>query len=239
VLINMMVRIATEGREFAAEAADTVSSWLAEAGAPANLALAGGSTPAPMYRELRTRDVDWKNVVLWVGDERWVPPDHKDNNSRMARDALADHVPATFLPVPYDPTSPDKAAADYEAQLRDALPERNGRLSPDVVLLGIGDDGHTLSLFPETAALEETERLYVAHRVPKLDEWRLTATFPLIHEARHILFLVSGEGKAAAVARILEQTDATDPAKRVLDGDAEVVWLLDEGAASNLKRTPV
>ncbi len=234
----MNVTVAADGAALAAKAADMIAAWLNEADGIRSLALAGGSTPAATYRELRTREVAWANVVTWVGDERWVPPDHEDNNGRMARQTLVDHIPGSFLSVPYAEETPESAATVYEAELRQMLAVRDGRPSPDVVLLGLGDDGHTLSLFPGTAALSETERLYVANWVPKFDTWRLTATYPLVHAAQHVLFLVSGIGKAETVARILEDPDATDPARRIMEGNADVVWLLDNAAASLLTRLP-
>ena len=232
----MQVKVVENGEVLAATAADMISTWLSDTAGTATLAIAGGRTPADTYRELRRRNVDWERVVAWVGDERWVPPDDESNNGRMAREAFLDHVPAVFLPVPYTTDGPAAAAAAYESELRRVFPDRDGRPSPDIVLLGLGDDGHTLSLFPGTDALEERERLYVANWVPKFDAWRLTATYPLVHAARHVLFLVAGAGKAEAVARVLGSPDATDPARRIMDGDADVTWLLDEAAASDLSR---
>lgn len=233
----MQVEIVADGKALAVAAADKIVAWLADAEGTSSLALAGGSTPAATYAELRQRTLDWSKVTAWVGDERWVPPDHPDNNGRMARQMLVDHVPIGFIPVPYTGDHPGEAAARYEEQLRKDLATRNGAPSPDVVLLGMGDDGHTLSLFPGTEALDEHQRLYVANWVPKLDAWRLTATYPLVHNADHVLFLVAGAGKAATVARVLEDPEAADPARRVMDGSADVVWLLDEAAASELQST--
>jgi 6-phosphogluconolactonase len=234
----MRVEIARDAPGLAGAAADMIATWLNDTDGAATFAIAGGGTPAETYRQLRSRRVPWERVTAWVGDERWVPPDHPDNNGRMAREALIDHVPASFVPVPYAGETPESAAHEYEARLREILAVRDGRPAPDVVLLGIGDDGHTLSLFPGTAALEESERLYVANWVPKLDTWRVTATYPLVHAARHVLFLVAGAGKAETVARILEDPDADDPARRIMEGDADVVWLLDEAAAGRLTSEP-
>jgi 6-phosphogluconolactonase len=152
----------------------------------------------------------------------------------MVRRTLTDRVGATLLPVPYEGESPESASAAYAEQLVSVLSQREGKPSPDVVLLGIGDDGHTLSLFPGTAALDEQEKIYTANWVPKLDTWRVTATYGLVDAAQHVLFLVSGAGKADTVARILEDPTAGDPAARITSSMGEVVWLLDTEAASRL-----
>lgn len=228
------VVVADPGAGFAERGADLIANWLTAIDGPATLAAAGGSTPAPVYEELAARDVPWEDVIVWIGDERWVPQDHPDNNGRMVRRVLSERVGATFLPVPFEGESPESAATAYAAQLESVLARRDGTPSPDIVLLGIGDDGHTLSLFPGTAALDEYGRIYTANWVPKFDAWRVTATYKLIDAAQHVLFLVSGAGKADTVARILEDPDAADPAARITSGRGEIVWLLDSDAASRL-----
>ena len=230
----MHVVVTADAAGAACAAADLLSEWFGAGDGTVSFALAGGSTPAATYRELHDRDVEWERVVAWVGDERWVPPDHPDNNGAMARRALIDPVGARFLPVPWVASSAATAAATYEVDLRAVLSEADGQVRPDVVMLGMGADGHTLSLFPGTAALRERERLYVANWVPHLSTWRLTATFPLLDAARRLLVVVTGEGKAEAVAAVLEDSESELPMRRALDGGAAVTWIMDEAAASRM-----
>jgi 6-phosphogluconolactonase len=215
-----------------------IAGWLRQAAETgrASIGLAGGGTPGTTYARLRDEDIPWERVDAWLGDERWVPPDHPDNNGRLVRHTLLDHVPARFHPVPWEADSPQEAARRYEETLRGFLRREDGRLRPDVVVLGLGRDGHCASLFPGTEALEERDRLYVATRVPKLDAWRLTATLPLLHAAHRIVYIVTGDHKARAVAEALEGVPGS-PAGRVMEGEAEVTWFLDRGAASQLDRT--
>jgi 6-phosphogluconolactonase len=192
------------------------------------LGFAGGGTPEATYRDLRGRDLDWARVDAWLSDERWVPPDHERSNGRMAAKALLDHVEADFhRPRWSEFTEPHDAAAHYEAKLRSI---HHGH-RPDLILLGLGEDGHTASLFPGTKALEEMSRWFVANRVPQIDETRLTATFPLLWQARVVMVLVVGEQKAGAVA---ESMAGNTPASRLGEGEAEVEWHLDRAAASLL-----
>jgi 6-phosphogluconolactonase len=168
------------------------------------VALAGGSTPKATYEVLardHAEDVDWPNVHVFFGDERTVPPDHEDSNYRMAREALLDHVPVGSVHRMRGELPPDEAAASYETNLGQFF---GGEAVLDLVMLGIGGDGHTASLFPGTPALEVTDRLVVANPVPKLDTTRLTLTAPVLSAARAVSFLVAGEGKAEALREILE-----------------------------------
>jgi 6-phosphogluconolactonase len=193
-----------------------------------SLGLAGGTTPEATYRELRLRGQGWARVHAWLSDERWVPPDHQRSNGRMAAEALLDHVDAVFhRPRWSELLEPDDSAADYEATLRSI--HDGGR--PDVVLLGVGEDGHTASLFPGTAALTETKRWYVANEVPALGEERLTATFALLWRARLLMVLAVGRSKAPAVKASF---DGQTPAGRLGEGEAAVEWHLDRQAASLL-----
>ena len=189
----MRVRVLDGPDDIADIAAATIAQMLKDCGERATLGLAGGSTPRTTYTRLLHEDVDWDSVHAWVADERWVAPDHPDNNLRMARDTLFDRVPAHVYPVPWVPDGDlALAAAAYEQTLLEVLPAVNGIPHPDVVLLGIGEDGHTASLFPGTAALDVSDRWFVANWVPAKDSWRLTATLPLLHGARDIVFLASG-----------------------------------------------
>ncbi len=225
----MDVRILADPDGVAELASASIARRLATAGRRVTLGLAGGGTPRTTYLRLRDEAVPWGDVDVWLGDERWVPPDHPDSNLRMAREALLDHVPATVHPVRWELGDPERAAADYEATLAGAM--AGGR--PDVVLLGIGDDGHTASLFPGDDALDETERHYVATWVASKEAWRLTATLPLLAAARQVMFLVTGSGKAGAVAAILRDAEPL-PARRVAEAAEDVTWFLDAAAATHL-----
>ena len=188
--------------------------------------LAGGSTPSATYNVLRASEVDWDKVDAWLSDERWVPHDHARSNGRMAREELLDHVGARFHRPDWG-DDPTHAAAEYERQLRSLHDE--GR--PDVIMLGIGPDGHTASLFPGNDALNERDRLYVSTYVDQMDETRLTATYPLLWDANLIIVVTCGPSKAEAVAACF---DGEHPAGRLGEGDAEVEWYVDKEAASLL-----
>jgi 6-phosphogluconolactonase len=199
--------------------------------------LAGGSTPKATY-EILARDyadrIDWSNVHVFFGDERSVPPNHEDSNYRMAREDLLDHVPVGSVHRMQGELSPDEAAEAYEEELRDFF--RSEDLPRfDLILLGIGGDGHTASLFPETSALEVHDRWVVANPVLKLGTTRITLTVPVINAARAVYFLVAGEGKADALAEILE--DDPDPREypaSLIQPQGGPAWMLDRSAASLL-----
>ena len=237
----MRVRV-FEGPDGIAEfAATTIARKLNDAPGPITLGLAGGSTPRTTYTRLLSEDVEWDSVHAWVADERWVAPNHPDNNMRMARDTLLDRVPVHTYPVPWAADlDPQEAAYRYEGTLLEVLPSVNGVPHPDVVLLGIGEDGHTASLFPGTAALDVDDRWFVANWVPEKEVWRLTATLPLLHAAQDIIFLASGSSKAGPLARILlDDQQPAAPARLVAAGAAAVTWLVDRAAAAELEDYPV
>lgn len=214
--------------EVAAAAARRVADLLAASADRFSFGLAGGSTPEATYKELRGRATGWDRVDAWLSDERWVPPDHERSNGRMAANVLLDHVDAVFhRPTWSELLEPEDSAAHYEARLRSI----HGSGPPDVVLLGVGEDGHTASLFPDTAALSEPGRWFVANNVPALDEQRLTSTFNLLWVARLVMVLAVGVLKAPAVRASF---DGTTPAGRLGEGKAEVEWYLDRDAASLL-----
>jgi len=222
----MEVMVHETPEEVAEAAARRVADLLAASEDRFSLGLAGGSTPEATYKELRGRASGWDRVDAWLSDERWVPPDHERSNGRMAATVLLDHVDAVFhRPKWNELIEPEDSAAHYEARLRSI--QGGGR--PDVVLLGIGEDGHTASLFPGTDALSEPRRWFVANYVPVLDEHRLTATFNLLWQARLLMVLAVGVVKAPAVRASFE---GTTPAGRLGDGEAEVEWYLDRDAAS-------
>jgi 6-phosphogluconolactonase len=199
------------------------------------VALSGGSTPRPVYALLAEEPfvsrVDWTRVHVFWGDERCVPPDHPDSNYRMASRALLDHVPIPAENVHriQGELLPQEAALVYRAELREVLGD-DRRF--DLILLGMGTDGHTASLFPGAMALEERERDVVAVYVEKRTAWRVTLTLPLINAARHVMFLVSGAGKAPLLARV--RAGDPLPAALVQPEDGQLTWLVDRHAAADL-----
>ena len=201
------------------------------------VAFAGGSTPKATY-EILARDhaeqVDWPNVHVFFGDERTVPPDHGDSNYRMARGALLDRVPVGSVHRMRGELPPDEAAASYERELKEFF---GGELPVlDLVMLGIGEDGHTASLFPETSALEVTDRPVVANPVPKLDTTRLTLTVPVLNAAREVHFLVAGGDKAEALEEILEgDADPRAYPAKLVRPTGGPIWMVDRAAAGSLR----
>lgn len=189
-----------------------------------SLCLSGGSTPKRAYALLADlgASLDWQKVHLFWGDERFVPPDHRDSNFRMAREALIDRVPipdAQVHPIPTNAASPEEAAALYEAILQNFYGSKT--LDPerqlfDVTLLGLGEDGHTASLFPGTKALDE-RAAWVTSIVGVKPEPRISLTYPALQSSRVILFVVSGAKKRDILARVLAN-DMTLPAARLATG---------------------
>jgi 6-phosphogluconolactonase len=203
-------------------------------------ALAGGSTPRAFY-ELLADDpyrewIPWTDVHLFWGDERCVPPDDPGSNFRMADDALIARVP-----IPADnvhrvcgEVEPEAAARAYERELRDFFGPQGPRF--DLVLLGLGQDGHTASLFPGSSALRETARLVIAVQAHYQGRpaQRVTLTLPTINSARHVWFLVAGPSKAVIVEGVLQGPAGQFPAQLIHPHAGQVTWLLDAGAASRL-----
>jgi 6-phosphogluconolactonase len=196
------------------------------------IALSGGNTPAPVYARIaaEAHDLPWESVRFTFGDERCVPPDDPQSNFRMARENLfvPAAVPEKSIMRMRGEIDPQIAAQEYEDQLN-AIATRCGEpiYQHDLILLGLGDDGHTASLFPETAALDEMTRRVVANFVPKLNAWRLTFTFPLINHARHILFLVGASKSPQLIERVLAG-DRQIPAARVNPSAGDVTWMIGE-----------
>ncbi|MFL6499323.1 MAG: 6-phosphogluconolactonase [Candidatus Udaeobacter sp.] len=196
------------------------------------IALSGGNTPAPIYRRIAVEaHVPWESVCFTFGDERCVPPDDPQSNFRMARENLfmPAAVPETSIMRMRGEIDPQIAAQEYEDQLSAIATGRGDSIyQHDLILLGLGDDGHTASLFPGTAALEDmTRQVVVANFVPKLNTWRLTFTFPLINHARHILFLVGASKNPELIERVLGG-DRQFPAARVNPSAGEVTWIIEE-----------
>ena len=196
------------------------------------IALSGGNTPALVYRRIavEAHELPWQSVRFTFGDERCVPPDDPQSNFRMARENLfvPAAVPEKSIMRMRGEIDPQTAAQEYEDQLNAiAIGSGEAIYQHDLILLGLGDDGHTASLFPGTAALEETSRRVVANFVPKLNAWRLTFTFPLINHARHILFLVGASKNPELIERVLAG-DRQFPAARVNPSAGEVTWMIGE-----------
>jgi len=212
--------------------------------------LSGGSTPRATYTLLASDEfagrVDWPRVHIFWGDERCVPPDHPESNYRMARETLLDHVPLPTRNVHRlpDEMEPEQAAGEYERTLRSFFAQqprgketRDDGPTPrfDLVLLGMGEDGHTASLFHGTAALHEQTRWVVAHYVDKLSAWRVTLTPVAINAAAHVTFVVSGAGKAERLREVLDGPHQPDvlPAQIVRPTDGRLLWLADAAAAAH------
>src|SRR5205809_2019979 len=196
------------------------------------LALSGGNTPAPVYTRLAAigHDLPWELTRITFGDERCVPPDDRESNFRMARETLLAPaaVPEKSIFRMRGEIDPQVAAQEYQDQL-DLMATQRGEpiYRHDLILLGLGDDGHTASLFPGTVALDETIRRVAANFVPKLDAWRLTFTFPLIDHARHVCFLVNASKQAKLVDRVING-DPKFPASRVNPTAGKLTWMLGE-----------
>jgi 6-phosphogluconolactonase len=194
------------------------------------VALSGGNTPRPIYTELARigRDLPWERTLITFSDERCVPPEDEQSNYRMAREALLlpAVIPDKSVMRMRGEIDPQIAAQEYQDQV-DLLAAQRGEqiYRHDLILLGLGDDGHTASLFPGTAVLDETTRRVVANFVPKFNTWRLTFTFPLINQARHVCFLVNSAKHAELIESVLNG-DPKYPASRVNPGGGSVTWIL-------------
>jgi 6-phosphogluconolactonase len=196
------------------------------------IALSGGKTPRPVYTEFAriARGLPWDRVHFTFGDERCVPPDDPQSNFRMARESLfvPGAVPQASIARMRGEIDPQIAAQEYQEGLG-VLATQHGEMiyRHDLILLGVGDDGHTASLFPETPALEEKQHRVVANFIPKFEAWRITFTYPLINQARHICFLANANKNRALLEKILEG-DQEFPAARVAPIDGDVTWILAE-----------
>jgi len=207
------------------------------------IALSGGSTPRNLYTLIAANasaTLPWDKMFFFWGDERHVPPDSPDSNYRMAKESLLSKVPippANIFPVPAENPDAAQVADIYEQTLRKFFAVAPGEFPRfDLILLGMGPDGHTASLFPETAALQEKSRLVVANWVEKLGGSRITFTLPLLNSARCVTFLVSGTDKAAALHEVLEGNAPADkyPSRLVQPSDGKLIWFVDRAAASEL-----
>jgi len=242
------VRILPNGAAIAARAAQILVD-AAKAAAPSNrtfsVALAGGSTPKALYALLAAEplrsQVPWNNLNLFFGDERHVPPDHNDSNFRMATEALLSKAPIKPEQVHRilaENSDADQAAAQYEQVLRSEF-----HLSPgqrprfDLVLLGMGNEGHTLSLFPGTKALHDNGRLVMHNWVGKLYTDRITMTAPVANNSALVLFMVTGADKAPALKAVLEGPYEPEqlPSQLIAPENGKLLWLIDPAAGAMLE----
>ncbi len=201
------------------------------------MALSGGSTPRSLYEVLADPDepfrelVPWSNTHFFWSDERHVPPDHPDSNYRMSHESMLSHVPVSEDNIHrIHSENPDAAAAAqaYEETIKEVTDPIVPQL--DLILLGLGNDGHTASIFPGSEVLNETTRLVAAPWVEQLKTYRITMTLPLINSATSVLFLVSGSEKAEIVKEVL-QGPRRYPAQEVKPGSGDLLWMLDKDAA--------
>lgn len=204
-----------------------------------DLVLSGGSTPRRTHELLAAVELPWDKVHVFFGDERCVPPEHEDSNWRMARETLIQRarIPDANVHRIAGERDPQDAASDAENDVQVHFGLRPGEMPRfDVVLLGMGADGHTASLFPGSDAIEESTRLVVANHVEKLHAWRVTMTFPLFEAAQRVIFLVQGADKAAMVrsSTVVRPSAATPPAGRVRPRGGSLVWFVDAAAAAKL-----
>jgi 6-phosphogluconolactonase len=221
-----------------AEAAATIIKEAVENAGRCSLVLSGGNTPRTLYSRWASRfilEIPWAHVHVFLGDERFVPSDDPRSNFRMARESLIDHVPippANVHAVPTSLETPELAATAYEATLRQYFNDDHSRF--DLVLLGLGGEGHTASLFPRSPALDERTRWVLPVTVPADPPSRVTLTLPALNAAIHTYFLVTGSEKAAALDHVLQPAADlhTYPAAGIRTADDGPVWWVDREAAA-------
>ena len=209
------------------------------------IAISGGSTPKATFQLLADpahpflARMPWHAVELFFVDERTVPPDHPDSNYRMTKEALLDKVaiPAHHIHRMQGELEPEVAAAEYEYELRKAF-RLEGAEAPrfDIITLGMGDDGHTASLFPHTEAIHEMGRLVYANEVPQKETWRITLTWPVINHAREVFFLIAGKDKAEPLKEVLTGPKDVErlPSQLIWPASGILTLILDQAAAAEL-----
>ena len=210
-----------------------------------HVALSGGSTPRRAFERLAEPDmaqeVEWKRIHIYWSDERCVPPDSPDSNYRMAHEAFLQRMPCppdNVHRIHAEQPNPQQAARDYVETLKTYLPEARetgiGRF--DLIMLGLGTDGHTASLFPDTQVLDVRDRAVAAVYVDKLESWRVTLTYPIINNARHLLVMAEGEAKAKIVRAVFEEPEGERyPIQRIKPLTGVLEWYLDAAAVSEVK----
>lgn len=243
---SVQIRKLTTPQELFEAAAEEVIRCAKEAVAERGrftIALSGGSTPKNLFALLATNartSLPWDKTFFFWGDERHVPPTDADSNYRMADEAMLSKIPvaaSNVFRIPAEEPEASAVADTYERILREFFELKAGEFPRfDLILLGMGPDGHTASLFPGTAALQEKSRLVVANYVEKLKASRITLTLPVLNAARSVAFLVSGVDKATALHGVLESDapGAQYPSKLVRPEDGQLTWFVDRAAASEL-----
>jgi 6-phosphogluconolactonase len=235
ILENPPALFQTAAAEFASLASDAIKSR-----GQFSVALSGGSTPRALYSLLADKfrnSLPWQKIFFFFGDERHVPPNDPESNYRMANEAMLSKVPVPSENVfrIHAELAADVAAADYETTLRKFFKLQPGEFPRfDLVFLGVGPDGHTASLFPGSAALNETRRLAIANWVEKFKTFRITLTYPVLNQSRYVMFLASGSDKASILHEVLENKAANLPSQNVCPADGRLVWMVDRAAASSL-----
>lgn len=214
-----------------------IQTAIAERG-QCTIALAGGNTPKPLYEALANQSLPWPKIHVFWGDERYVPEEHDDSNQKMARQAWlakVDLPAANIHPMPTTSNDPQKDARQHEEEIREYFQITEGDFPVfDLILLGMGDDGHTASLFPHTEALQVQDSLVTVGN--KDGQPRLTFTAPLINHARCVIFIVAGENKRPALKQIFAtQGDAQTYPARLIQSKGELWWLLDTSAGAEIK----
>ncbi|MEM6501896.1 MAG: 6-phosphogluconolactonase [Cyanobacteria bacterium P01_C01_bin.89] len=219
-----------------------------------SIVLSGGSTPKPLYQSLAKRSLPWKRLLIFWGDERYVPSDHPDSNEKMAREAWLDQVPIPAAQIFAMPTASDDVGADaedYAETVRNAFEDseslfvsaKGAGWTWDIVLLGMGDDGHTASLFPGTAILDETEKLVSVGQ--KGDQPRISLTLPALNRSDWVVFLVAGENKQTPLEQVMPVSlqgrfgVARSPLSQqypscAVQPSGDLLWLLDQSASATL-----
>lgn len=240
-IVEPRVYIAVVADEIVASIRDAISDH-----GRCSIALSGGSTPGAIYRALSrppsVNDVEWDKVDMYWGDERWVPLDHTSSNYRMTQETLLAHIPQPGPRIHHvrtDLESPEEGAKDYEEQIRKAEGAAAGEIPVfDIVLLGVGEDGHTASIFPKSPVIhEKSAKLCFAVEHPE-GGYRVTMSPGLLFSARRVMFIVKGESKADIVSHILEGSASVEetPALLYREATGRVSWFLDSSAALKLDK---
>lgn len=231
------INIVKDKNELIASASDFIIGKIRETiadNSQCSIALAGGNTPKPIYENIAQADLEWDKIHVFWGDERYVPPTHPDSNEKMAREAWLNRVNfpvGNIHPMPTNGNNPQDDADKYHQELLDFFSLTEGFPSFDLILLGMGDDGHTASLFPYTQALGVCDRLVTVGN--KEDNQRLTFTIPLINAAKCVIFLVSGKNKRKALKAVFsENSDSNQYPSKKIQPQGDLIWFIDEDANS-------
>jgi 6-phosphogluconolactonase len=205
-----------------------------------SVVLSGGKTPVDLYHKLSgmREMLPWDKMHIFLVDERFVPFEHKDSNYRMIKETLLNHVPVphgNIHPIPAERSTPQASAVAYEGEIKTFFKLRSGQYPEfDLILLGIGEDGHTASLFPKTPVLDDYKHLVAPVFLDEIRHDRITLTLPVINNSKHILFLVIGKNKAPALQKIIDQEDTSLPAAMVRPNKGKLIFVIDQEASSQL-----